>query len=131
LAYVHDNQEISLVFATFAAHARPGALLVLRSPISPIIRPEAATATVGTPEGPATVTIRHEWDLRTQINTMHRQWVLPSCEEAHDVIRRRVLFPRELESYTSGAGFEIVDMRDETGPGLTGPIAYTVARYTR
>lgn len=42
-----------------------------------------------------------------------------------------VLFPRELEHYASVAGFEIVDMADEPGSGLTGPIAYTVARYTR
>ncbi|MFD7407716.1 class I SAM-dependent methyltransferase [Streptomyces sp. NPDC059866] len=131
LAYVHDNEEISQVFATFAAHARPGALLVLCAPIAPITRTEPTTATVDTPRGPATVTIRHEWDLRTQINTMHRHWMLPSNGEARDEIRRRVLFPRELERYAEGVGFEVLDMLDGTGTGLTGPTAYTVARYTR
>ncbi|MFD6323231.1 class I SAM-dependent methyltransferase [Streptomyces sp. NPDC058442] len=131
LAYVHDNNEISQVFATFAAHARPGALLVLCSPIAPIPRTEPTTATVDTPRGPAAVTIHHTWDLRTQINTMHRHWVLPSGDEARDEIRRRVLFPRELECYTAGADFEMVDMTDGAGGGLTGPTAYTVARYTR
>ncbi|MFJ2137097.1 class I SAM-dependent methyltransferase [Streptomyces sp. NPDC087845] len=131
LAYVHDSEEISQVFTTFAAHARPGALLVLCSPVAPITQTEPTVATVDTPRGTATVTIRHEWDLRTQINTMHRHWVLPSGDEAQDEIRRRVLFPRELERYVEDAGFEVLDMADGTGAGLTGPTAYTVARYTR
>ncbi|WP_191971526.1 class I SAM-dependent methyltransferase [Streptomyces luteolifulvus] len=128
LAYVHDNNDIGQVFATFAAHARPGALLVLCSPVAPITRTEPTTAAVDTPTGSATVTIRHTWDLRTQINTMHRHWMLPSGDEARDEIRRRVLFPQELERYAEGAGFEVLDMLDGTGTGLTGPTAYTVAR---
>lgn len=131
LAYVHDNKEISQVFATFAAHARPGALLVLCSPVAPITRTQPTTATVDTLRGVAKVTIRHEWDLRTQINTMYRHWVLPSGDEAQDEIHRRVLFPRELERYAEGAGFQVLDMTDGTGGELTGPTAYTVARYTR
>ncbi|MFS8200843.1 class I SAM-dependent methyltransferase [Streptomyces sp. CWNU-52B] len=128
LAYVHDNEAISQVFATFASHARPGALLVLCSPVAPITRTEPTTATVDTSTGSATVTIRHTWDLRTQINTMHRHWMLPSGDEARDEIRRRVLFPQELERYAEAAGFEVLDMLDGTGTGLTGPTAYTVAR---
>ncbi|MEU2429894.1 methyltransferase domain-containing protein [Streptomyces sp. NPDC007861] len=130
LAYVHDNEAISQVFATFAAHARPRALLVLCSPVAPITQAEPTTAMVDTPTGSATVTIRHTWDLRTQINTMHRHWSLPSGDEARDEIRRRVLFPRELERYAEGAGFEVLDILDGTGTGLTGSTAYTVARYT-
>lgn len=130
LAYVHDNHAIRDVFATFAAHARPGAVLVLCSPVSPIIRTEATTAHVETPNTQATVTVHYEWELRTQINTMHRHWVFASGDEARDVIRRRILFPRELEHYASPAGFEVVDMVNESGNGtLTGPTAYTVARY--
>ncbi|WP_239919868.1 MULTISPECIES: methyltransferase domain-containing protein [unclassified Streptomyces] len=130
LAYVHDNNEIAQVFATFAAHAQRGSLLVLCSPVAPITSTEPMTATVDTPSGPATVTIRHEWDLRTQINTMHRHWVLTSGDEAQDEIRRRVLFPRELEQYAERAGFEVLDMIDSSGGRLAGPTAYTVARYT-
>ncbi|MFI2368346.1 hypothetical protein [Streptomyces sp. NPDC018833] len=62
---------------------------------------------------------------------MHRHWVFPSGDEARDEIRRRVLFPRELERCARGAGFEVLDMTDGTGERLTGPTAYTVARYTR
>ncbi|ALC28706.1 methyltransferase domain-containing protein [Streptomyces sp. CFMR 7] len=130
LAYVHDNNEIAQVFATFAAHAQRGSLLVLCSPVAPITSTEPMTATVDTPSGPATVTIRHEWDLRTQINIMHRHWVLTSGDEAQDEIRRRVLFPRELEQYAERAGFEVLDMIDSSGGRLAGPTAYSVARYT-
>lgn len=131
LSYVHDNDEISEVFATFAAHARPEGLLVLCSPVSPVVSSEPVSTVVETPDGPAQVTIGYEWDLRTQINTMRRHWVLASGEEAEDEIRRRVLFPRELERYAAEAGFEVVDVVDESGAELTGPTAYTVARYTR
>ncbi|MGW0559612.1 methyltransferase domain-containing protein [Streptomyces sp. NPDC003016] len=131
LAYVHDNQSIGRVFSTFAAHARAGGILVLCSPVWPTMQIEPTRATVDTPGGPATVTMRYEWDLRTQINTMHREWALASGEQARDVIRRRVLFPRELEHYVAAAGFEIVDMADGVGTGLAGPVAYAVARHTR
>ncbi|AZM53852.1 SAM-dependent methyltransferase [Streptomyces sp. WAC 01529] len=131
LAYVHDNPGIGRVFSTFAAHARAGGILVVCSPVWPITRTGPTRSTVDTPEGPASVTIRYEWDLRTQINTMHRQWVLASGEQARDVIRRRVLFPRELEHYATAAGFDIVEMVDGPGAGFAGPVAYTVARYTR
>lgn len=130
LAYVHDNEAIRDVFATFAAHASPGAVLVLCSPVSPISRAEPQTTSVATPDAQAMVTIRYEWDLRTQINTMHRHWVFASGVEARDVIRRRVLFPRELEHYAAGVGFKVVDMVNESRNGtLTGPTAYTVAQY--
>nr|WP_236070959.1 class I SAM-dependent methyltransferase [Streptomyces polyasparticus] len=131
LAYVHDNYNIGRVFATFAAHARAGAILVLCSPVWPVTQPEPTQSTVDTPDGPASVTIRYAWDLRTQINTMHREWVFPAGERVSDEITRRVLFPRELEQYATAAGFEVVDMTDGPGMGLTGPVAYTVARYTR
>ncbi|MQY10727.1 dTDP-3-amino-3,6-dideoxy-alpha-D-glucopyranose N,N-dimethyltransferase [Streptomyces sp. RB5] len=131
LAYVHDNDGVGQAFATFAAHARPGALLVLCTPVAPITRAEPVTATVDTPVGSATVTIQYTWDLRTQINTMHRHWVLSSGDEARDEIRRRVLFPQELERYAECAGFEVLAMGDGAGTELTGPTAYTVARSVR
>lgn len=90
---------------------------MLCSPVAPITRTEPTTATVETPRGPATVTIHHTRDLRTQINTVHRQWALPSGDEARDEIRRRVLFPRELERYAECAGFDVLDMSDGTGAG--------------
>ncbi|MFE9029068.1 class I SAM-dependent methyltransferase [Streptomyces iakyrus] len=130
LAYVHDNQGIRSVFRTFAAHARPGTLLILCCPVAPTEGSGPQQVSVATRLGTASVTINYEWDLRTQINTVRRRWVLGSGEEAHDVIRRRVLAPRELDLYATLAGFDVVEMTDGSGRGtLTGPGAYTVARY--
>ncbi|MFJ6611622.1 class I SAM-dependent methyltransferase [Streptomyces sp. NPDC091289] len=131
LAYVHDNDGIAQAFDTFAAHVRPGGLLVLCSPVSPVLRKEAMRAEIAVPEGVAQVTFTYAWDLRTQINTMCRVWPLPSGTEVEDEIHRRVLFPLELERYASIAGFEILTMEDETGGELVGSSAYTVARRTR
>ncbi|MFB8022439.1 class I SAM-dependent methyltransferase [Streptomyces rubiginosohelvolus] len=131
LAYAHDNDGVSQVFDTFAAHVRPGGLLVLCSPVSPVLHKEAMRAEIAVPEGVAQVAITYVWDLRTQINTMHRVWSLPSGIEVEDEIHRRVLFPLELERYASIAGFEVVTMEDEAGGELVGSSAYTVARRTR
>jgi SAM-dependent methyltransferase len=129
LAYVHDNQDIRAVFQTFAAHAHPGTLLILCSPVAPIRR-DRQRARVETPHGPASVAIDYEWDPRTQINTMRRHWLFDSGQEARDVIRRRVLGPRELELYAGLAGFDVAEIAgDSDGTADIGPIAYTVARY--
>ncbi|MFD7409773.1 hypothetical protein ACFV7R_45955 [Streptomyces sp. NPDC059866] len=67
------------------------------------------------------MTISYEWDLRTQTNTMRRPWVFDSGEEAHDVIRRCVLGPRELEPYATLASFDVAEITNESGAGsLTG-----------
>ncbi|MEV2213868.1 class I SAM-dependent methyltransferase [Streptomyces sp. NPDC050997] len=130
LAYAHDNHDVRAAFQTFAAHSRPGTILVLCSPVAPIERPRPQSARVETGQGTATVTISYEWDLLTQINSTHRHWTFDSGEEAHDVIRRRVLGPRELELHAALVGFDVVEITDESATGsLTGPGAYTVARY--
>ncbi|WP_432079445.1 class I SAM-dependent methyltransferase [Streptomyces sp. YPW6] len=131
LAYVHDNDGVSQVFDTFAAHVRPGGLLVLCSPVWPVLREETMRTEIVLPEGVAQIAVTYAWDLRTQINTMHRVWSLPSGIEVEDEIHRRVLFPLELERYAALAGFDVVAMEDETGGELVGSSACTVARRTR
>ncbi|MFG2704826.1 class I SAM-dependent methyltransferase [Streptomyces sp. NPDC048386] len=130
LAYVHDNAHIQATFQTFAAHARPGTLLVLCSPVAPIESPSSQQAHVETRLGAAAVTITYEWDLRTQVNTMCRHWVFDSGEEYRDTIQRRVLGPRELELYVAQADFEVLEILNEAGASpVLGPGAYTVARF--
>ncbi|WP_328869021.1 class I SAM-dependent methyltransferase [Streptomyces sp. NBC_00287] len=130
LAYVYDNTDVQATFQTFAAHARPGTLLVLCSPVAPIESLSPQQAHVETRLGAATVTITYEWDLRTQVNTMRRHWAFDSGEECRDTIRRRVLGPRELELYARFAGFEVLEIVNEAGAlPVSGPGAYTVAHY--
>ncbi|KUL42131.1 class I SAM-dependent methyltransferase [Streptomyces regalis] len=130
LAYVHDNTDVQATFQTFAAHAHRGTLLVVCSPVAPIESPSPQQTRVETRFGAATVTISYEWDLRTQINTMRRDWAFDSGDECHDAIQRRVLGPRELELYALFARFEVLEIVNETGAlPVLGPGAYTVARY--
>jgi SAM-dependent methyltransferase len=132
LAYLHKNEDVQLAFSTFAAHARTGTLLVLLTPISPIQQAAPKSSVVRTADLDAEVTVSYEWDLRTQINTMHRRWQFADGVEVQDVIRRRVLFPREIELYLASTGFDLLEIFN---PGarqageLTGPSACIAARY--
>jgi hypothetical protein len=61
---------------------------------------------------------------------MRRAWEFGSGQQAQDVIRRRVLGPRELELYAALTGFDVVEITDGIRAGtLNGPVAYTVATY--
>lgn len=134
LSYLHDNADLRQAFATFAAHARTGTLLILHTPVAPIEKTGVRSGRVDTTDLHAEVAIRYEWDLRTQINTMHRNWKFDNGEGAHDHIRRRVLFPREIELYLTTAGFKLLEIFDSsTAPTsrLTGPSAYLIARRCR
>ncbi|SFO04022.1 class I SAM-dependent methyltransferase [Amycolatopsis rubida] len=132
LAYLHRNDEIRAAFATFAAHAHPGTLLIIVTQIAPAL---AATPTRGRIQAAgiqAEVTTEHSWDARTQIATVRRTWQLDDGPTEHDLIQRRVLFPRELELHATLTGFRpaalFTDPQDRTGP-LSGSAAHFVGRY--
>ncbi|GAB3000631.1 MULTISPECIES: class I SAM-dependent methyltransferase [Amycolatopsis] len=132
LAYLHHNDDIRAAFATFAAHAHRGTLLILVTQIAPTL---IATPTRGRVEAAgiqAEVITEHSWDARTQIATLRRTWQLDDGTPEIDLIRRRVLFPRELELHATLTGFRpaalFTDPRNHTGP-LTGSTAHFVARY--
>ncbi|KWX01025.1 hypothetical protein TH66_11150 [Carbonactinospora thermoautotrophica] len=132
LAYLHTTPELRSAFATFAAHAHPGTLLVLQTPVAPVPPGPPRTARVEVAGRPARVTTSYTWDLRTQTTTLHRRWEFDDGETATDLIRRRVIFPRELELHLNLAGFELLDVFDDPADRskvLTGPAAYTTARY--
>lgn len=130
LSYLHTNTELHQAFATFAAHARPGTVLILVTPVAPSQLGEPVT--FRSDSMAADVTVSHDWDLRHQIATMHRRWAFDDGTEAHDHIRRRVLFPRELELHLTLSGFDLIDLADDpTDPDsdLTGTAPYITARY--
>lgn len=131
LSYLHTNAELRQAFTTFAAHAHPGTVLILVTPIAPPHQGEPVT--LRDEELAAEATISYDWDLRHQIGTMYRHWSFDDGAEAHDHIRRRVIFPRELEFYLATHGFELVDIADDptdSSRDLTGPYPYVTARYT-
>jgi len=136
LAYLHTTADLTSAFATFAAHAHPGTVLILGTLVaaSPAALHSAAPVTqrVDTATAHASVTVRHEWNLHHQIETTYRHWRFDDGTEAEDCIRRRVVFPRELELYLNTAGFDLLEIiPDGHGGEVTGPGAYIVARSTR
>lgn len=136
LAYLHRNAELQAAFATFAAHARPGTVLILVTAVAATIPAATGAAPrpflIDTVDLRAEVTVSYEWRLRTQIQTMRRHWVFENGKQARDCIRRRVIFPRELELYLNLAGFELIELFDDDAArhgDLTGPAACITARY--
>lgn len=141
LAYLHSNAELRAAFATFVAHARSDTVLILETAVAVTTSAITGLAAPVAPPRPfrvdtadlhAEVTVHYEWQLRAQIEIMHRNWVFDDRVEARDCIRRRVIFPRELELYLSLAGFELVEFYDNYAVRhgeLTGPVAYVTARH--
>ncbi|WP_329072584.1 class I SAM-dependent methyltransferase [Amycolatopsis sp. NBC_01480] len=132
LAYLHHNNDIQAAFTTFTAHAHPGTLLIIVTQIAPT---HTTTPTRGRIEAAgihADVTTQHGWDARTQIATLHRTWHHDNGTTDTDHIRRRILFPRELELYATHAGFRatalFTDPQNHIGQ-LTGSTAHFVATY--
>jgi SAM-dependent methyltransferase len=132
LAYLHHNDDIQATFATFAAHAHPGTLLIIVTQIAPTAATTPAHGRIDAAGISAEVTTEHSWNHRTQIATVNRTWRLDDGTTEHDLIERRVLFPRELELYAHIAGFAplalFTDTRDHTGP-LVGSTAHFAAKY--
>ncbi|MFI7114917.1 class I SAM-dependent methyltransferase [Amycolatopsis sp. NPDC049868] len=132
LAYLHHNDDIQAAFTTFATHARPGTLLIIVTQIAPTTTTTPSRSRIDAAGVHADVTTEHHWDPRTQIATVHRTWQLDNGTTEHDLLERRVLFPRELELYATLAGFTPLTLftnpRHPTGP-LTGSTAHFVAKH--
>ncbi len=132
LAYLHHNDDIQAAFTTFAAHAHPGTLLIIVTQIAPNTTSTPRPSRIDAAGIHAHVTTEHNWDPRTQISTVHRTWQLDNGTTEHDLLERRVLFPRELELYATIAGFTplalFTDPHHPAGP-LTSSTAHFIATY--
>lgn len=131
VSYCHSIAEVKAAFATFAAHTRERALLVLNLPVAPQGDSED-TMIFRIDEVGARVEVTYEWDLATQISTMNREWTFDDGSKTRDRVRRRVIFPQELELYLMMAGFELLEVVGEGTDGkvLRGPAGYATARRT-
>jgi SAM-dependent methyltransferase len=104
LAYVHDDQDLAAVFSTFAAHARPGTLLIISTLTEPAVT-EPRTHRIDTADLHADVTIFYGWDPATQISTMRRVWRVDDGTTHEDRIPRRVLSGDDLTQRAGQLGF--------------------------
>lgn len=136
LAYIHDNAGLRAAFATFAAHAHAGTLLILQLPVAPSL-PAVSGAPPRTTRADALdaeVTLSYIWDLRAQVETMYRTYRFDDGHTEQDTIARRVLGPCELDAYLTWSGFQLRELFDTPDhrdtPTLTGPSAYAVAAWS-
>jgi hypothetical protein len=135
VANVHANTDLDRVMATYAAHARPGTLLVVE-----VINTAAGVGGTGlprrfaidTPGFRADATAEYRVDARRQLLVRRRTWTVAGGRPVHDHVRFRLLYPKELEYYLSNHGFAVREMYDNTDLAqgdLTGPSLYVVARF--
>jgi SAM-dependent methyltransferase len=120
LAYVHDDEDLVAVFATFAAHAQPGTLLVISTQTAPI-QVEPKTHRVETADLQGEVTISYEWDEVRRLNTMRRVWRLEDGTRSEDWVQRRVMTAGELREHLKMASFEAIQ-------GVAGSDHYCLAK---
>lgn len=106
LAYIHEDCDLAAVFATFAAHAHPGTLLVISTLTEPVLA-EPKTHRVATADLRGEITISYAWDEVRLLNTMRRVWRLEDGTTSQDCVRRRVMFPDELQDHLATASFEV------------------------
>lgn len=104
LAYLHDDRALTAAFATFAAHAHPGTLLIIETLTTPPAtrRSQHPSTVHGTP---AQVTIDTRYDADTGIAAADRTWTVDGQVLAVDRLRRRVAPVCELHRLLAAAGF--------------------------
>jgi SAM-dependent methyltransferase len=132
---VNSTTDIARAMETFAAHSKPGTLLVFdtHNPIGDLhAQGSRSEFAVDIEDFQATAQATFEVDRRRQILTRHRTWTLPDGREEIDVAHFRMFFPMELEHYLDLHGFDVVDMFDNVDrkpTELNGSMLYITATY--
>lgn len=125
LAYIQPGEDLAAVFATFAAHAKPGTLVAISTLLDPVLA-APRTHRIDTADLHGEVTISYEWDARERVNTMRRVWRLDTGETEVDVIRRSVLSGDILAGEARRSHFRSV----HGVAGLVGLVAVAVPDWT-
>ncbi|HEX5407431.1 MAG TPA: class I SAM-dependent methyltransferase [Pseudonocardiaceae bacterium] len=123
LAYIREPGDLADVFGTFAAHSRPGTLLIIATLSNPVLA-EPKRHRIDTADLHGEVTVSYEWDEETGINTMLRTWLLDDGETNIDCIRRHVVPPIALSELL------VVNRFDQLGPIEAAPSQFSVAIST-
>jgi SAM-dependent methyltransferase len=136
LTYLHTNDDVSRALRTFAAHARPGTLLVLEviNSIGDVNGHRRPTEFVIDSNGfQARASATYRADRRRQLLARHRTWRVDGGDVQEDFVEFRMFFPLELEHHLAEHGFQTVAMYDNTelrDSNLDGPSLFVVARYS-
>ena len=118
MLYAMTHEEIDQTLGTFAAHARPGTVLILE-----LFNGARYLAAGGFKEhtefevdfqdgtvGKGTAT--YDFDRRRQRLIRKRIWHIPGMPPAEDYCEYRLFFPAELEHLLAEKGFQVVGMFD-------------------
>ncbi len=115
IANLHAADDIARAVETFAAHARPGTLLVLEA-LNAMAPAGGGTLprrfVVDTPGLTAMADATYEDDVRRQIVTRRRTWIIEGAEPVEDFVRFRTVAPLELEQHLAANGFDTLGMYD-------------------
>jgi SAM-dependent methyltransferase len=123
LAYMQGNDDLAQAVATFAAHAAPGALLVIEflGTMGDLERGNLPRRfSVVTSEGRAHAAATFRYDRRHQLLIRDRTWHLADGRGESDHVRWRLIGPLELEHHLASHGFVTVGMYDADDPDLVG-----------
>jgi len=117
LSYALSDDDVARTMATYAAHAREGALLIVdalnaRSYLDGDGFRERIDGEVATPEFRATSVARHVLDRRARILERVRAWHIPGKPDVEDYAAYRLLYPEELGRGLEAAGFEMLALAD-------------------
>jgi SAM-dependent methyltransferase len=133
LSYIHSPLELDAAFATFAAHARHGTLLILNTLLAPVVDTgPSAPYWLEVGEWRGAYTDRNEWCPLTQLLTTRRTWQYHDGTTEVDTLHRRVLPATELELRARLSGWDVLDVQfdppDVAGSAL-GAAGCLVARF--
>lgn len=117
LMYALTNEDLAATFATFAAHAHPGTLLVLDIQNAASYLGGGAfrntwSQKVDVPGFKGEALVQHRFDRRRQVLIRTRTWKIEERGIAEDFCEYRLLFPQELRGYLEASGFRVLGMFD-------------------
>jgi SAM-dependent methyltransferase len=117
LSYLLTDEDLAQGVATFDAHARPGALLILdllnaRCYLDGDGFRERIEGRIQTPEFTADSVAVHSLDRLTRRLKRTRTWRVPTQPDVVDVAEYRLLYPEEIRRLLEAAGFEVLAMYD-------------------
>ena len=130
LSYALTDEDLERTFATFAAHAHAGTLLLFdllnaRCYLEGDGFKERIDGKVDTPEFAATSVSIHALDRARRLLIRRRTWHVPGKPDSEDYSEYRLVYPEEARKLAEGAGFEWLagyDNREFRESGLTGSI---------
>jgi SAM-dependent methyltransferase len=114
-AYMLTDHDLTALQTTFAAHARPGTLLLVTTLLGDGSASESSHV-VDTRLGKAEVQTQSQWNPHTRVQTTTRLWMFADGRVERDSMWRRRPTAQELTAGLSHAGFHVLDVAGTDSP---------------